>query len=179
MDIFETRRSIRKFTDQPVTDETVLALIEAARVAPSGRNLQPWNFVVVRSEEMKAKIDHAEHDQGWIAKAPVLIVCVADGASLNLGDEVVLTETTEYKEQKLVLRDTAVAAEHIILKAVELGLGTCWTGLFTQKDIRDLLGIPGNKHVVGILAIGYPDPGYEPRPRKLRPIEDMVRYERW
>lgn len=179
MDIFEKRRSIRKYTDQPVEDDTLRELIGAARLAPSGRHFQPWNFIVVRSAEMKEKVAHMEHDQMWIADAPVLIVCVADGKTRLKEDGIVFDETTPYKEQKMVLRDATIAAEHIVLKAVELGLGTCWTGLFTQADARELFGIPSDQHVVGILAIGWPHPEYEIKVKERRAIEDMVMAERW
>jgi len=179
MDIFEKRRSIRKYTDQPVSEETLHQLIEAARVAPSGNHTQPWYFIAVRSEEIKQKIVHAEHDQKWMLTAPLFIVCVADGAVRLKEEGVVFHETTPYKEQKLVLRDTAIAVEHIVLKAVELGLGACWTGLFAQQEMRDILGIPGDKHVVAVLTIGYPDPEDEPKEKARRSIEDMLMYETW
>ena len=78
---------------------------------------------------------------------------------------------------KLVLRDTAIATEHIALKAAELGLGTCWTGYFAQKDIREILGIPQDKYVVAVLTVGYPaeEPAYKAR----RPVEDLLMRERW
>ena len=119
MDLFEERRSIRKYTSQPVTDEVLHQLIEAARVAPSGNHTQPWYFIAVRSEETKRKIVKADHDQEWMMGAPLFLVCVADGY-VRLKDETIeLNEETPYKGQKLVLRDTAIATEHIALKAVE------------------------------------------------------------
>ena len=179
MDIFEKRRSIRKFTEQPVTDENLRDLIGAARLAPSGRHFQPWNFIVVRSAEMKEKVAHMEHDQMWIAEAPVLIVCVADGKTRLKEEGIVFSETTPYKEQKLVLRDATIAAEHIVLKAAEMGMGSCWTGLFTQGDARELFSIPSDQHVVGILAIGWPHHEYEIKVKERRAVEDMVMKETW
>ncbi|WP_434309847.1 nitroreductase family protein [Hominifimenecus sp. rT4P-3] len=177
MDIFEKRRSIRKYTDQPVTDEILHQLIEAARTAPSGHHTQPWRFIAVRSEEMKKRIVQADHNQEWMMSAPLFLVCVADGY-VRLKDETIeLNEETPYKEQKLVIRDTAVAIEHIVLKAAELGLGTCWTGYFTQKEMKEILEIPKDKHVVAVLTVGYP--AEEPKPKERKAIEEILMYERW
>lgn len=177
MDLFEERRSIRKYTSQPVTGEVLHQLIEAARVAPSGNHTQPWYFIAVRSEETKRKIVKADHDQEWMMGAPLFLVCVADGY-VRLKDETIeLNEETPYKGQKLVLRDTAIATEHIALKAVELGLGTCWTGYFAQKEMKEILGIPKDKHVVAVLTVGYP--AEEPKPKERKTVEEILMYERW
>ena len=109
--------------------------------------------------------------------APLFLVCVADGY-VRLKDETIeLNEETPYKGQKLVLRDTAIATEHIALKAVELGLGTCWTGYFAQKEMKEILGIPKDKHVVAVLTVGYP--AEEPKPKERKTVEEILMYERW
>lgn len=177
MDLFEKRRSIRKYTGQPVSEDVLRQLLEAARLAPSGNHTQPWYFIAVTQDETKRRIVQADHNQQWMLGAPLFLVCVAD-ASVRLPDKnLELDEESPQKGLKLVLRDTAIATEHIALKAAELGLGTCWTGYFAQKDIREILGIPQDKYVVAVLTVGYPaeEPAYKAR----RPVEDLLMRERW
>lgn len=86
-------------------------------------------------------------------------------------------EYSSQEEVKQVVRDTAIAAEHIVLEAQNLGLGTCWIAWFTQKDIRPVLNIPEDKYVLCVITIGYADEEPQPRPRKR--LEDIVHYEKW
>lgn len=172
------RRSIRHFKDRPVEGELVEKLLESARLAPSGSNTQPWNFIVVRNREMIEKLAWATHRQKWLAKAPLLLVCVAD-SKRRFQDEVFrpVDDYSTLPELKMMIRDSAIAMEHVSLEAVHLGLGTCWACWFEQKDVRPILHVPEDHYVVGLIAVGYPDESPEPRPRKS--MEDMVRYEMW
>lgn len=172
------RRSIRHFKDRPVEAEQVEKLLESARLAPSGSNTQPWNFIVVRRRETIEKLAWAAHRQKWLAKAPLLLVCVADGKR-RFQDEVFrpVDDYSVLPELKMMIRDSAIAMEHISLEAVHLGLGTCWACWFEQKDVRPILHVPEDHYVVGLIAVGYPDEAPEPRPRKS--MEEMVRYEMW
>lgn len=173
-----TRRSIRKYLNKPVEDEKILQLIESARIAPSGSNTQPWNFIVVKSDEMREKLAKASHYQKWMKAAPVFIVCVADIRSrIKEAVNLELDENSPHPELKLIIRDTTIAIEHIVLEAESLGLGTCWVAWFTQEDIRPILDIPSDKYVVGIITVGYPDETPNPRPRKA--FEEIIHYEKW
>ena len=173
-----TRRSIRKYTEQPVGDETVMQLMESARLAPSGSNTQPWHFIVVRSEAMRQQLAKVAHNQKWMADAPVHIVCVADvRCRINESVPVSLDETSPLVETKQIIRDISIAVEHIVLEAESLGLGTCWIAWFEQKDIRPVLNIPSDKYVLCILTVGYP--GEKPAARPRRKLEDIVHYESW
>lgn len=172
------RRSIRHFEDRPVEAGQVEKLLESARLAPSGSNTQPWNFIVVRNREMIEKLAWVTHKQKWLAKAPLLLVCVAD-SKRRFQDEVFrpVDDYSTLPELKMMIRDSAIAMEHISLEAVHLGLGTCWACWFEQKDVRPILHVPEDHYVVGLIAVGYPDEAPEPRPRKS--MEEMVRYEMW
>jgi nitroreductase len=172
------RRSIRKYTAKPVTDAAVESLIEAARLAPSGSNTQPWHFIVVRSEGQRRAIAEVCGRQGWMVSAPVHVVCVGDIAC-RLKDYAgpPLEEDSSLPELKRVIRDMAIAVEHLVLEATAQGLGTCWVGLFTQGEIRPVLGIPDDKYVLAVIAVGHPAESPSPRPRRSR--DDMVRFERW
>ena len=172
------RTSTRKYNDTPVENEKILQLLESARMAPSGKNTQPWHFIIVTNEETKAKIAEANHNQQWMNDAPVFIVCVADiRARISDDRDVYVDENSDLPELKQVIRDTAVAIEHILLEAENIGLCSCWTGWYLQKDMRPIMGIPDDKYVVGVVTIGYNDePGAGAQRRSL---DDMIRYEKW
>ena len=174
----KNRRSVRKYRNAAVDDGLILKMIEAAQMAPSGNNTQPWDFVIVRSEETKEKIVVADHDQMWMLTAPVFIVCVADVRyRTNNHDQLVLDEESAFPELKMVIRDTSIAITHLLLEAEALGLSTCWTGWYDQKDMKPILGIPGDKYVCGVVTVGYGDEQPQARPR--RELTEMIRYEKW
>jgi len=175
---FKTRRSIRKYMNKPVEDEKIKELIESARLAPSGNNTQPWNFIIVKSDSGRQKLTVASNNQDWMLSAPVFIVAVADiRCRVDNNTSVWLDENSPQKELKQIIRDTAISIEHILLEADSVGLGTCWVGDFTQEKIRPLLNIPDDKYVVGIVTVGYADEAPNPRPRKK--LEDIIHYENW
>ena len=172
------RKSVRKYNNKPVTDEKIMQLVESARLAPSGSNTQPWNFIIVRSEETKEKIIKVDGNQAWMKSAPVFIVCVADiRCRIKNEIEISLNEESSLVELKRIIRDSAVAVEHIILEAESIGLSSCWTADFIQDDIRTVLGIPTDKYVVGVVTIGYSDE--KGRAISRRSLESMIRYEKW
>jgi nitroreductase len=177
-ELIASRRSIRKYTDEPVDDATVEALIESARLAPSGNNTQPWHFIVVRDPAVKQALATAAHNQQWMLTAPVLIACVADSRARIPGDATLeIDELSPQLEVKQVIRDTSIAIEHIVLEAASRGLGTCWIAWFIQKEIRPMLGIPADKFLVAILTIGHP--AEEPKPRSRKRLDEIVHRERW
>lgn len=178
MDEIVNRRSIRSYSNKEVSSDTVKLIVESARLAPSGSNTQPWNFIIVRSDEIRSQIAKADHHQSWMLQAPVFIVCVAD-IRVRIKDDIPLSlqEDTPMEELKQIIRDTAIAAEHIVLSAENLGLSTCWTAWFTQNDIRPILNIPDDKYVVCVLTVGYADENPKPRPRKN--LESILHFEKW
>jgi nitroreductase len=192
----EQRRSIRKFKSEPVPDEYIDALLDAARLAPSGSNAQPWRFKIVKNLEMKEKLVKASYGQTFIAEAPVVFVCCADmggyldGVVSGLQDlgkvgavedrivEIVLNRTGRMMKMNLdqfgqrIAFNVAIAIEHIALRALDFGLGTCWVRLIDEQAIRAIFGWDDTISVVALLPIGYPDEA--PAPRKRRSIEDIV-----
>jgi len=172
------RRSIRKYVDKPVDDEKILRLLENARLAPSGSNTQPWHFIIIRDEEIKKRIARVSHNQKWMLSAPVFIACVADIRSrIKPGIEIILDEESLQNELKQIIRDTAIAVEHIVLEAINEGLGTCWVAWFIQNEIRPILGLSNDKYVLSIITIGFP--GEEPKPTKRKKLKEIVHYEKW
>ena len=146
--VIENRRSIRKYKGTPVPRESVLKVLEAARVAPSAMHRQPWHFIVAEDEETRVKL---AGNQSWAADAPVIIVFLADP----------VTSPNWYHN------DVGIAGEHIVLAAASLGLGTCWMGS-TKRDaeIKEILGIPDELKVIAITPLGEPDEDKEPKDRK-------------
>ena len=147
-DVIETRRSIRKYKGTPVPRESLMKILEAARVAPSAAHRQPWHFVVVEDKET---IEILAGRSKWAAEAPAMIVGVVDPVV----------------SPNWCLNDMGIAFEHIVLTATSLGLGTCWMGQ-TKRDseVKGLLGIPDELKVIALTPLGEPDEVKEPKERK-------------
>ena len=173
MDIFQVfrdRRSIRKYRDTPVEREKIDQVLDAARLAPSWKNLQCWRFLVLTGAEQRNKLLHAFPDDNpgkkAIAMAPVVIVVCGNPAESEVENGI------DY-----YVADVAIAFEHLCLAAHAVGLGTCWTGWYNEEQVKVALGIPKNIRVVGITPLGYPD--QEPKPRPRKELSEIVFYEEW
>jgi nitroreductase len=192
MDVSEAirkRRSIRKFKPDPIPEEKIRLLLESARLAPSGTNTQPWRFIVIKDNDTKKKLQEAAHNQRHINRAPVIIVCCADLKAFKefpeRVDELIesgaLPERTREvfipylkKGMSTVTKDAlmiaaaanvAIAVEHIVLQAVEIGLGTCWVRWYEDNKVKEILDIPGHVEVMALLPVGIPDENPSQRPR--------------
>ena len=141
----QNRRSVRKYQQKDVSDEQIELLLKAASLAPSGSNKQPWDFIVVRSAEMKEKICMADHNQKWMLTAPVFIVCVGNETYRGDGD------------MERVIRDSSIAATTLLFQAEHMGLSACWTGWFTQDEMKPVLNLSENHYVTAVITIGYSD----------------------
>ncbi|MCX5796272.1 MAG: nitroreductase family protein [Elusimicrobia bacterium] len=159
------RRSIRAFQDRPVEREKLDCCLEAARLAPSACNAQPWKFVVVDDPALKKRLSAAVFSGAYSMNkhaetAPVLAAVVSQrGSALAwVGNQV---QGTVFR-----LVDIGIACEHFVLQAEELGLGTCWLGWFDAKAAARLLGVPRGHRVEMLLSVGYPAEAPGPRPRR-------------
>ncbi len=178
LDAITGRRSVRKYKVDPVSDEQVATLLESARLAPSGNNRQPWQFIVVRSAEKKALVVKACHNQHWMLNAPVFLVCVADPTPRLKGKpSFPIDDSSTESVVKKIIRDTSIAGEHIVLQAEAMGLSTCWVAYFSQEDLRPVLNVPSDKYVLAVIPIGYGDAQPDAMPRKA--LSEMVHYESW
>ncbi len=171
MDVWEairTRKSVRGYESTPVEDGKLQKILEAARLAPSARNLQEWRFVVVKGPGTRKKLMAAAKNQSFVGEAPVVIACCAetDGDVMTCG-------------QQCYPIDVAIAIDHMTLEAVELGLGTCWIGAFHEDKAKEALGIPDEIRVVELLALGYEKGGMKPKKKSRKSMEEIVRWEKW
>ena len=173
MDVLEAikgRRSIRFFTDQPVSEEEVKTLIDAARHAPSAGNIQPWEFIIVRKAEIKDEVAVAAGNQTFIEEAPVVIVVCADVDASESGYG--SRGTTLY-----CLQDTAAATQNILLTACSLGLGACWVGAFSEEEVKEILGIPDGVRPVAIIPVGRMTAN--PPKHSRRALNEIMHHEKY
>ena len=168
MDAIKTRRSIRRFKETPVPENLLKEVLNAARLAPSADNAQPWRIIVVRDEQSKLRLAAASNNQKFIAEAPiVLVVCgIPDEAFQSMGG---------YTGAHVI--DATIALDHVTLAAHAIGLGTCWIGWFKEEKVREVLSIPEDVPVVALTPLGYPAESPERTSRKN--LEDLVKYERY
>jgi nitroreductase len=162
-----TRKSVRQYLDKPVEKEKIKALLEAARLAPSASNRQEGRFVVVTDAGTRKRLVAAAANQNFVGEAACVIACCAE------------TDMHEMRGGQLSYPiDVAIQIDHMALRAVELGLGTCWIGAFYEDRVKEVLGIPDALRVVELLIVGYPaDPSVKSKSRL--PLDRIVHYEKW
>ncbi|MEM1581105.1 MAG: nitroreductase family protein [Candidatus Bathyarchaeia archaeon] len=192
MEVFEairTRRSIRVYEDKPVEEEKLRRVLEAARLAPSAGNRQPWCFIVVTDMKVKEEIVKVKEKfrppppreppkelppmppqrgppRNPLQSAPVVIVGCA------------LTSKT-FPGTDFWKIDVAIALQNLVLAAWELGLGTCWIGVFhEEEELKKVFGLPGDARIVAMITLGYPAEKKDPVTDR-KPLEEIIRYNHW
>jgi nitroreductase len=166
LEAIQQRRSVRKYRDQPVEEEKLLRVLEAARLSPSASNQQNWKFIVVRDAGKRARLVEAARQQKFVGQAPVVLVACST-----------LPEGIMSCGQRRSTVDLSIATSFMILEAAELGLGTCWLGSFDEQKVKDVLDIPDKISVVTMFPLGYPDES--PRPRVRKNLADIVSYDQY
>jgi nitroreductase len=154
LDLILKRRSVRKYLSRPISKEDLLKCIEAARLAPSAQNAQPWRFIIVDQPELKDKICQRAFSGVYAANkfaitAPVLIVVVSEKENF------LRTVTKYFRGTNYYLIDIGIACEHLCLEATELGIGSCWIGWFNEKAVKETLHIPQDKKIDIVISLGY------------------------
>lgn len=157
----EQRYSVRSYQDRPVPLDILNEILEAARMAPTGSNRQEWKIIVVTREDLRERLATASRNQAFVAQAPVLLV----GVSVN-PQRVMPCQVPAYAV------DLAIVLDHITLVATARGLGSCWIGAFSQPQVKEILGIPRDYMVVGLLPLGYPRDSMKEKRRKK--MEDLI-----
>ncbi len=166
LNCIKNRFSVRKFLDKSIEQEKIDILLESARLAPSASNKQTWKFIVIKDEEKRKKLVSICKGQKFVADAPITIaVCMT-----NL--DYVMT-----CGMNAPIIDGAIAGEHIVLQAVELGLGSCWIGAFYHDRMAELIDLPTDYVIVGLLPVGYP--AVSKHKRNLKSIEEIVAYDKF
>jgi nitroreductase len=176
MEAIKSRRSVRKYKTEPVSDEIINTLLDAAHWAPSWANNQCWRFVVVREDETKARITEALTPRNpatdAVRNAPVLIVaCAVLGKSGYKRGEVATDKGDWF------MFDVALAMQNLVLAARELGLGTVHVSLMDAKQIEDILQVPEGVRVVELTPVGYPDE--QPQGPGRMELGEIVFYEKY
>jgi nitroreductase len=168
MTVFEAirkRYSCRAYQDKPIEQEKLDQIFEAARLAPSAKNMQDWRFVVVTDGQTRHQLAEAANNQMFLQTAGAIIVaCSNSNDVMRCG-------------QPIGPIDVAIALEHIALQAAELGLATCWIGSFYPDKVRAILNIPEDIAVIELMALGYP--ADKPKEPRRQPIEKILCYEKW
>jgi len=166
LDLIKKRYSVRAYYPDPVEDEKLQMVLEAARLAPTAANRQPFQIIVIHTKGREEELNSI-YPALWFVQPP-LVICVC-----SIHDEAwTRRDGKNYGEV-----DTAIVMDHIILAATSLGLGTCWIGAFNAEAARKVLGLPDNVEPLAFTPLGYPAVGPEAKNRKE--LSELVRYERW
>ena len=201
----QKRRSIRKYAPDDVPQEMIDQMLEAARLAPSGSNRQPWRFLVVKDKELRKGLRRLCWDQRFIEEAPVVIVCFADldryakeavakRRQESIDSGAVATLSGRFADPKFlaqmdslsappreqlvssVTANTYIAIEHLVLMATALGLGTCWVGAFEPAEINQFFGLADNLVPVVVIPVGYPAGKIPPQRPRVSFDEILVKH---
>lgn len=161
LEVIKKRRSIRRYTNDPLADEDVMALLEAAMAAPSADNLQPWEFIVVNDRDLRRKLAETHPWSSMCAGAPVIFVICAND-----------------RRSKHWVEDASAATENLLLCATGRDLGAVWVGIYpnqgSEKHVRETLGIPSALRVLCMVPVGHPA---EERPSGTKFDENKVHYD--
>lgn len=176
-DLLKARTSVREYSEQPVEEQKITYVLECARLAPSAINKQCWRFIVIKNKKTREEISKTSIVNRWLKTAPVLIVCCADP-----------TESVTNNGIEYYTVDVAIAFEHVILAATDVGLGTCWVAGFKEEELKKILEIPKRIRVVALTPLGYPVDKKGMREqiiktllkaKKRKTLEEIVHYEHW
>jgi len=176
-ELVEKRYSVRGYKPDPVEDEKLQAVLEAARLAPTAVNFQPFQIIVIHTEGREEELGRI-YGKDWFVQPP-LLVCICGTPKQSW----VRQDGKNYNDV-----DVAIVMDHLILAATNEGLGTCWVGAFDADAAREVLGLPDDVEPIAFTPLGYPAKpprsgsgpnGTLPKSKKRKPLSELVRYERW
>ena len=166
-ELIAARYSVRAYRPDPVEDEKLQAIVEAARLAPTAANRQPFQLVVMRTAGREEEIGKI-YRKPWFVQAPIVIgVCAISSLAW-------VRESDRFNARII---DASIVADHLILEATNQGLGTCWIAAFNVEAARSVMGLPDEAEPVIFTPLGYP--ADQPGPKIRKPLRDLVRYDRW
>jgi nitroreductase len=166
LDVIKARGSIRRYKNKAIPKQVLLNILEAARLAQSAANRQPWQFIVVTDPTIKKELVQVAGSQSFVGESAAVLVCLADPE-----------ESATVGPFEGFLIDLAIAIENMALTAWDLGVGSCWIGDYTEERTKQLLDVPRNLRVVSLLTLGYPDetPGRKHR----KSLDQIVHFEKY
>ena len=165
-ELIAARYSVRAYTSDPVEQEKLDQVLEAARLAPTAANRQPFQIIVIRTKGREEELQRI-YGRDWFVQPPLVIgICGLPGRAWMRMDS-----------RNYVDIDVAIVMDHLILAAANVGLGTCWVGAFNPAAAREILELPDDVEPLAFTPLGYA--ADQPRPKKRQPLSELVRYERW
>jgi nitroreductase len=165
-ELIQKRYSVRAYQSTPVEEAKLQQVLEAANLAPTAANRQPFRIVVIHTHGKTAELKRLYH-RDWFGQAPLVIgICAIRSEAWSRMDG------KNYAEV-----DATIAMDHLILAAANLGLGTCWVAAFNPEVAREILALPPEVEPIAFTPLGYPADEWKPKKRKQ--LSDLVRYEKW
>jgi nitroreductase len=165
-ELITRRYSVRAYRPAPVEEEKLQQVLEAARLAPTAANYQPFQIIVIHTAGREEELRRI-YNSRWFVQAPLVIaVCGIPAQAWTRGDGKNFCDV-----------DVAIVMDHLILAAADLGLGTCWIGAFDPQAARDVLQLPAGIEPIVFTPLGYP--ADQPRAKKRKALAELVRCERW
>ena len=166
-DLIQKRYSVRAYKPDPVEDAKLARVLEAARLAPTAANWQPFKLIILHVRGREAELRRVYHRR-WFAQAP-LVICACGVPNRGW--------VRENDGMNYTMVDVAIAMDHLILAATDLGLGTCWVAAFDPAAAREVFGLPDGVEPIALTPLGYP--ADQPGPKERRELTELVRYEKW
>ena len=157
-----SRRSIRKFKNEPVSEEVFNSILEAGRLSPSATNMQPWHFVIARDQKAKEAFSFGGFNK-----------FTGDAAFIILG----LYKPSEVIIEQLSLMDVTIALQNMVVAAWVQGVGSCWMGAFDENLLKNTLNLPADSRIVGAIAFGIPDEN--PIQPIKKPLNEIFHFDKW
>jgi len=165
-DLITERYSVRGYSGEPVSDDDLNYILEAARMAPTAANRQPFQLIVIHTEGREEELRRI-YDKDWFVEAPLIIVACGLPSKAWV----------RHDKANFAKVDVAIVMDHLILAAADCGLGTCWIGAFDPEAAREILELPDEVEPIVMTPVGHPTTS--PTKKKRKPLAELVRYERW
>ena len=166
--LIQMRYSCRHYSNNVVEDNLLAKILEAARLAPTAANRQPFQVIVIKTQDKEEDLLKI-YPKDWFVQPP-LILCVCCQSDIGWLRK-------KYDQQSYAVVDAAIVVDHITLQAADLGLGTCWIGDFNPQVAREFLSLPAEVQPVAFTPLGYPLD--QPAPKRRKDLKDLVRYDTW
>jgi nitroreductase len=166
IELARKRYSVRSYKGEPIEDDKLQLVLQAARLAPTAANRQAFRLIVILTKNRESELLRI-YSRPWFVQAPVVIcICAIPNEAW------VRSDGKDYSDV-----DAAIVMDHLVLAATDLGLGTCWIGAFDPAAAREVLGIPQHVNPVAFTPLGYP--AHQSPAKKRKNLDDLVKYDRW